>query len=156
VEGWQHTIDQLFVNAQHMALTIDEELSLHNRLLTELDDDVTVTHSRMKVQMHQISFQCNTVFLLVYCHGNMPCVVFCFVRLILNSEQLLPVSGVAGGSEACAADPAGFWRLQIQLRSLWPGARPGTADRPAIQAVMTPGARRSMGWSRLMCIIRVR
>lgn len=47
----------LMVNAQHMALTIDEELSLHNRLLTELDDDVTVTHSRMKVQMHQTSFQ---------------------------------------------------------------------------------------------------
>ena len=40
------------VDVQHMALTIDEELSLHNRLLTELDDDVTVTHSRMKVLIH--------------------------------------------------------------------------------------------------------
>ena len=49
----QHTIDNIDVHAQHMALTIDEELSLHNRLLTELDDDVTVTHSRMKVQTHQ-------------------------------------------------------------------------------------------------------
>jgi hypothetical protein len=38
-----------------MALTIDEELSLHNRLLTELDDDVIVTHSRMKVQMRRRS-----------------------------------------------------------------------------------------------------
>lgn len=81
----------VFVNAQHMALTIDEELSLHNRLLTELDDDVTVTHSRMKVQekkrMHQTSFQRNTVS-LVCCHGNMPSVVYCFVRLILNSSFL--------------------------------------------------------------------
>lgn len=40
----------ILCTAQHMALTIDEELSLHNRLLTELDEDVTVTHSRMKAR----------------------------------------------------------------------------------------------------------
>ncbi len=37
-----------------MALTIDEELSLHNRLLTELDEDVDVTHGRMRAAQKRV------------------------------------------------------------------------------------------------------
>lgn len=33
---------------QHIALTIDEELGLQERLLNQLDEDVDVTHSRLK------------------------------------------------------------------------------------------------------------
>ena len=33
---------------QHIALTINEELDLHQRLLDELDDDVDVSQSRMR------------------------------------------------------------------------------------------------------------
>jgi hypothetical protein len=92
------------INAQHMALTIDEELSLHNRLLTELDDDVTVTHSRMKVQMHHASFQAvcsgasgTSSTCIQRCRwtswcaatGSWSCVISCcLVLLILNSSLL--------------------------------------------------------------------
>ena len=37
-----------------MALTIDEELSLHNRLLTDMDEDVNVTHSRMRAAQKRV------------------------------------------------------------------------------------------------------
>ena len=32
---------------QHIALTVNEELDLHQRLLDDLDEDVDVTHNRM-------------------------------------------------------------------------------------------------------------
>lgn len=49
-----HVIDRMSCDLQHMALTIDEELSLHNRLLTELDEDVNVTHSRMRAAQKRV------------------------------------------------------------------------------------------------------
>jgi hypothetical protein len=97
---------------QHMALTIDEELSLHNRLLTELDDDVTVTHSRMKVQTHR-SFR----RLWAACLG---CPAICYVSLLGSAVHIWVYCSrccraacsadfsihFAGSSEARAADLA--------------------------------------------------
>lgn len=146
-----------------MALTIDEELSLHNQLLTELDDDVTVTHSRMKVHTpsaFRSSCLLGRFMILIFMHtmqhsappGVLPLGrVTCsrMPRALELRTGCLRVR-IAGGSEACAADPAGFRGLQVQLCSLWPGARPGAAGRPAVQAVMTPGAHCGMDWSCLM------
>lgn len=39
----------LLFPTQHVALAVNEELSLHNRLLEDLDEDVDVLHSRMRV-----------------------------------------------------------------------------------------------------------
>ena len=39
---------ELSKTSQHIALTINEELGLQERLLDELDEDVDVTHSRLK------------------------------------------------------------------------------------------------------------
>lgn len=47
-------LEQTVNSTRHMALTIDEELSLHNRLLTELDEDVEVTHSRMRAAQKRV------------------------------------------------------------------------------------------------------
>ncbi len=37
-----------------MAVTIDDELALHNRLLDDLDEDVNVTHSRMRAAQKRV------------------------------------------------------------------------------------------------------
>lgn len=38
-----------------MAISIDEELTIHNRLLDDLDEDVTVTHSRMRAAQKRVA-----------------------------------------------------------------------------------------------------
>lgn len=40
---------------QHIALTINEELGLQERLLEELDEDVEVSHSRLKVAQKKLN-----------------------------------------------------------------------------------------------------
>ena len=40
---------------QHIALTINEELGLQERLLDELDEDVDVSHSRLKAAQKKLS-----------------------------------------------------------------------------------------------------
>lgn len=40
---------------QHMAISIDEELTIHNHLLDDLDEDVTVTHSRMRAAQKRVA-----------------------------------------------------------------------------------------------------
>ena len=40
--------------AQHIALTVNEELDLHHRLLEDLDEDVEVTHSRMRAAQKKL------------------------------------------------------------------------------------------------------
>ena len=40
---------------QHIALTINEELDLHQRLLDDLDDDVEVSQSRMRAAQKKLS-----------------------------------------------------------------------------------------------------
>jgi SYP5 family syntaxin len=39
---------------QHIALTIGEEVDLHSRLLEELDEDVDVTHSRLRAATKRV------------------------------------------------------------------------------------------------------
>ena len=39
---------------QHIALTINEELDLHQRLLDDLDDDVEVSQSRMRAAQKKL------------------------------------------------------------------------------------------------------
>lgn len=39
---------------QHIALTINEELGLQERLLDELDEDVDVSHSRLKAAQKKL------------------------------------------------------------------------------------------------------
>ena len=39
---------------QHIALTVNEELDLHHRLLEDLDEDVEVTHSRMRAAQKKL------------------------------------------------------------------------------------------------------
>ncbi len=39
---------------QHIALTIGEEVDLHTRLLEELDEDVDVTHTRLRAATKRI------------------------------------------------------------------------------------------------------
>ncbi len=39
---------------QHIALTVNEELDLHRRLLDDLDEDVEVTHSRMRTAQKKL------------------------------------------------------------------------------------------------------
>ena len=39
---------------QHIALTVNEELDLHRRLLDDLDEDVDVTHSRMRAAQKKL------------------------------------------------------------------------------------------------------
>ncbi len=39
---------------QHIALQINEEASLHNRLLGELDEDVDVTSSRLRAAQRRL------------------------------------------------------------------------------------------------------
>jgi N-glycosylase/DNA lyase len=39
---------------QHIALTVNEELDLHRRLLDDLDEDVEVTHSRMRAAQKKL------------------------------------------------------------------------------------------------------
>ena len=39
---------------QHIALTVNEELDLHARLLDELDEDVEGTHSRMRAAQKRL------------------------------------------------------------------------------------------------------
>ena len=40
--------------AQRIALTVNEELDLHHRLLEDLDEDVEVTHSRMRAAQKKL------------------------------------------------------------------------------------------------------
>ena len=40
--------------AQHIAVTVNEELDLHHRLLEDLDEDVEVTHSRMRAAQKKL------------------------------------------------------------------------------------------------------
>jgi SYP5 family syntaxin len=42
------------MRAQHIALTVNEELDLHARLLDELDEDVEGTHSRMRAAQKRL------------------------------------------------------------------------------------------------------
>jgi hypothetical protein len=42
------------MHLQHIALTINEELGLQERLLDELDEDVDVTHSRLKAAQKKL------------------------------------------------------------------------------------------------------
>ena len=39
---------------QHIALTVNEELDLQRRLLDDLDEDVEVTHSRMRAAQKKL------------------------------------------------------------------------------------------------------
>lgn len=39
---------------QHIALTIGEEVDLHTRLLEDLDEDVDVTHSRLRAATKRV------------------------------------------------------------------------------------------------------
>lgn len=41
---------------QHIALTIGEEVDLHTRLLEELDEDVDVTHTRMRAATKRVRY----------------------------------------------------------------------------------------------------
>jgi SYP5 family syntaxin len=41
-------------STQHIALTIGEEVDLHTRLLEELDEDVDVTHSRLRAATKRV------------------------------------------------------------------------------------------------------
>lgn len=45
----------LFFVVQHIALTIHEELGLQERLLDELDEDVDVTHSRLRAAQKKLN-----------------------------------------------------------------------------------------------------
>jgi len=47
-------LEQTVNSTRHMAITIDEELQLHNRLLDDLDEDVNVTHSRMRAAQKRV------------------------------------------------------------------------------------------------------
>lgn len=40
--------------AQHIAVTIGEELDLHTRLLGDLEEDVDVTHSRLRAATKRV------------------------------------------------------------------------------------------------------
>ena len=40
---------------QHIALTVNEELGLQERLLEELDEDVDVSHSRMRAAQKKLT-----------------------------------------------------------------------------------------------------
>lgn len=61
--------------AQHIALTVNEELDLQRRLLDELDEDVEVTHSRMRTAQKKLKYvlrrsgncrsMCITILLMV-------------------------------------------------------------------------------------------
>ena len=60
---------------QHIALTINEELDLHQRLLDDLDDDVEVSQSRMRAARKKLNLVmknsgnckslCTTILLMV-------------------------------------------------------------------------------------------
>lgn len=43
-----------FLLTQHIALTIGEEVDLHTRLLEELEEDVDVTHSRLRAATKRV------------------------------------------------------------------------------------------------------
>jgi len=46
--------DRACCSLQHIALTVNEELDLHRRLLDDLDEDVDVTHSRMRAAQKKL------------------------------------------------------------------------------------------------------
>lgn len=48
-------LEQSVERTRHMATSIDEELAVHNRLLDELDEEVTVTHSRMRAAQKRVA-----------------------------------------------------------------------------------------------------
>lgn len=52
--GHTHTYTHAHARSQHIALTIGEEVDLHTRLLGELDEDVDVTHSRLRAATKRV------------------------------------------------------------------------------------------------------
>lgn len=47
-------MEKTVVSTKHIALTIGEEVDLHTRLLGELDEDVDVTHSRLRAATKRV------------------------------------------------------------------------------------------------------
>lgn len=59
---------------QHIALTVNEELDLHRRLLDDLDEDVEVSHSRLKAAQKKLK-------IVMKRSGN--CKSMCFTILLM-------------------------------------------------------------------------
>lgn len=59
---------------QHIALTVNEELDLHRRLLDDLDEDVEVTHSRLRAAQKKLK-------IVMKNSGN--CKSMCFTMLLM-------------------------------------------------------------------------
>ncbi|KAH7301378.1 hypothetical protein KP509_23G022500 [Ceratopteris richardii] len=49
-------LEETALSTKHIALTVNEELDLHTRLLDELDEDVNVTNNRMKVVQKRLGY----------------------------------------------------------------------------------------------------
>ena len=47
-------LERSVASTKHIALTVNEELGLHARLLDELDEDVEGTHSRMRAAQKRL------------------------------------------------------------------------------------------------------
>ncbi|EIE25173.1 Qc-snare protein, Syn8/Syntaxin8-family [Coccomyxa subellipsoidea C-169] len=47
-------LERTVTSTKHIALTVNEELDLHRRLLDDLDEDVEVTHSRMRTAQKKL------------------------------------------------------------------------------------------------------
>ncbi|XP_052304082.1 syntaxin-52 isoform X2 [Populus trichocarpa] len=45
-------LDETVTSTKHIALAVNEELTLHTRLLDDLDEHVDVTNSRMQIRFH--------------------------------------------------------------------------------------------------------
>lgn len=59
---------------QHIALTVNEELDLHRRLLDDLDEDVDVSYSRLKAAQKKLK-------IVMKKSGN--CKSMCFTILLM-------------------------------------------------------------------------
>ncbi|XP_061954247.1 syntaxin-52-like isoform X2 [Populus nigra] len=62
-------LDETVTSTKHIALAVNEELTLHTRLLDDLDEHVDVTNSRMQIRFHG----CNQVHLQTFssCHPHL-------------------------------------------------------------------------------------
>ncbi|KAF8055598.1 SYP52 [Scenedesmus sp. PABB004] len=88
-------MERTVISTKHIALTIGEEVDLHTRLLTELDEDVDVTHTRLRAATkrvrHVLRHSSNwkgglCIFMLIICLTLLLLVAFKVIRLFKEDE----------------------------------------------------------------------